>query len=248
MTGPSWLTPSRLDLLLLEANWAGLQRQLARGMAHEVRGPLQGLLLAGRELDPRGSSDDLELILTTVRSASSRFQALAEWLGNLAKPLHPVTIGPIAVAELLPRVIALARLYRETRRVEMPVEVSSGLPAARGSIPALEHALLNLLVNARDAIAAREDGGVGGSIRIDAARSGDDVEIAVTDNGPGVPESLGERIFEPFCTTKGGSRLGLGLPVARLLTTLCEGDLVCDFAAPTGARFVVRLRPWGWED
>jgi signal transduction histidine kinase len=68
------------------------------------------------------------------------------------------------------------------------------------------------------------------------------VEISISDNGPGVPESLEDRIFDPFCTTKAAGT-GLGLAISRTIIEAHEGTLDYEPNQPTGARFTVRLLP-----
>ena len=118
--------------------------------------------------------------------------------------------------------------------------VPQGLPRVRGSEDRLGQVLLNLLLNAADAI----DGE--GAISIEAAR--DDsaspavVLLCVTDTGPGVPASVRESLFEPFVTTKpAGSGTGLGLAVCHTLITRLGGTIEVHDAKGGGARFEIRL-------
>jgi C4-dicarboxylate-specific signal transduction histidine kinase len=115
-------------------------------------------------------------------------------------------------------------------------------PAVRGSEDQLGHALLNLVVNAHEAIVQRGRG----TIRL-SGRAGEDgrtVALVVEDDGPGTPAEIRDRLFEPFVTTKTGRPLaGLGLPVARWLVEDCAGSVRHEPAA-NGARFVVVLAIW----
>ncbi|HEX9755759.1 MAG TPA: HAMP domain-containing sensor histidine kinase [Gemmatimonadales bacterium] len=247
----SWLTSPRLDRLLIEANWAAVRRQLARGMSHELRGPLHALLLASQSLDPRTGEEELQLFLRTVDGATQGLRHAAEWVSSLTDAVEPAALEPVVLGDVVQRVIDLSAHYREASGVETSTEPADGLPAVRGSPLAIEQALLNLVLNGRDAAAAGREGGDAGSVRFSATLVDDTIEIAVADNGPGVVLEDRERIFEPFYTTKGASRLGIGLPATVRLLAPCGGTVALDPGPATGARFLVRLPVWrregGWS-
>jgi len=101
----------------------------------------------------------------------------------------------------------------------------------------LEQALLNLLRNAAEAI----EGQPGGEIRLEALPDGNfGVTVALSDNGPGVPEEVRTRLFEPFRTTKAFGT-GLGLSITRNLARSLGGDLSIEPAARGGTRAVLRF-------
>jgi C4-dicarboxylate-specific signal transduction histidine kinase len=122
----------------------------------------------------------------------------------------------------------------------MPVEVTGAEGLTAGMSPdSLKQVLLNLVQNAREALrsSSTEAPRVGVSVRGTA----EGVEIAVEDNGPGVPQELWTRIFDPFFTTKSAvDGVGLGLFVAEGLVRTAGGRLTLD-GASGGARFVVEL-------
>jgi len=96
--------------------------------------------------------------------------------------------------------------------------------------------ILNLVLNAADAV------GAGGKVRVSAARSGDGVQLAVEDDGPGVDARVKAQLFEPFVTTKEvGKGTGLGLAVCRGLVEAAGGSITLDSDYTRGARFVVEL-------
>jgi two-component system C4-dicarboxylate transport sensor histidine kinase DctB len=102
----------------------------------------------------------------------------------------------------------------------------------------LEQVVLNLLVNAIDAVGGRDDP----SVTVDAAADGSRIRIVVSDNGAGVPEALRERIAEPFFTTKEpGEGLGLGLAISRAIIAEYGGTLDFSPREGGGTRFTVLL-------
>jgi CheY-like chemotaxis protein len=109
------------------------------------------------------------------------------------------------------------------------------LPPVRANPTELKHLFLNLLLNARDAMAA------GGTISIEAAREEDFAVVCVRDEGTGIPEEQLETIFESFFTTKGPRGTGLGLSMARSTMARLGGSIVARNGPRKGAEFVLRF-------
>jgi two-component system, NtrC family, sensor kinase len=125
--------------------------------------------------------------------------------------------------------------------IEVTVEIAAGLRVSV-SPQRLTQVLLNLLLNAAAAL-ADEPADAARSLTVRAAMRGDaKVRIEVEDNGPGVPEAMRDRIFDPFMTTKDvGSGTGLGLAVCRGIIEAGAGRIFVDATCTKGARFVVEL-------
>ena len=112
------------------------------------------------------------------------------------------------------------------------------LPPVSGSAERLVQAVLHLLVNARQALAATP----GATIRVETRQRGGEVELAVSDNGPGIPEAVRHRVFDPFFTTRGpDAGTGLGLAIAFDIAREHGGALEAGSQPGKGARFVLRL-------
>jgi signal transduction histidine kinase len=132
------------------------------------------------------------------------------------------------------------RLARLDAHSSPSLEISLGgdLPTVHGSAERLVQIVLNLIENARQAL----DSTPAGRIRVEVRADGSWVEIAVEDNGPGVPDSARERIFDPFFTTKGpDAGMGLGLAIAFDIAREHAGVLEERGRPGSGARFVLRL-------
>jgi signal transduction histidine kinase len=120
--------------------------------------------------------------------------------------------------------------------VEVVREYDVSLPRIEAYGSELNQVWLNLLDNAIDAMDGQ------GRIRIQTARDGDGVRVAIRDSGPGVPEDIRRRIFEPFFTTKEPGRgTGLGLDITRRIVVEHHGGGLSLESAPGDTRFVVRL-------
>jgi signal transduction histidine kinase len=126
----------------------------------------------------------------------------------------------------------------QASRIEVVCDVPSDLAMILGDLDQLQQVLINLLMNAKQALEGQP---VPRRIAVSGRNVDAGVEITVADNGPGVPESLRSRLFDPFFTTKPtGTGSGVGLAVSRGVVEAHGGSLQFVQSA-TGAQFVIRL-------
>lgn len=187
----------------------------ARWVLHDLRSPAQSLtLMADLMADPSG---DLEEIL---REACSHLARSLDLLSRVVHPPPAGEIGPISVREPIAFITDLQRAGRTHVRIELAVDPS--LPAAAGVDRHVEHALLNLVIYATEALGPQDSG----IIRISATAEGDQVRITVGWDGPPLPPEQVAQLFElPPETFPGEQPLSVGLPVAREVLRLCGGTL-----------------------
>lgn len=226
------------DSLIRSEKLAGIGR-LAAGVAHEVGNPLAAILgyvetLLGetpeRPIDPALRQE----ILTRVRGETERIHRIIKELLDYSRP-GSATVGPVDVAAAVDAALSLVRAQPRGRAVEVDVRIPRGLPRVRATTDGLVQVLLNLLLNAVDALEAE------GKVTIDARTRGGRVVIAVADNGPGIPAEARDKVFDPFFTTKEpGQGTGLGLAVSLAIIENYGGSLGL---APSdeGARFEIEL-------
>jgi signal transduction histidine kinase len=219
--------------LLVAANRAAAFGAAARWVLHDLRSPAQSLtLLADLIGDP---DTDMEEIL---RESCGHLARSLDLLSRVVHPSPAPEIGPISVRDPLAFVAELHHAGRNRSRLELSADPS--LPAASGIERHLEHALLNLVLNATQALQSQE----GGLIRIEARHDADRIEIVVSDNGPGVgPADVGRLFRSPF-TTKAVAHPGAGLVVAREVLRLSGATLEYAPGTEPGARFVITLPLW----
>jgi signal transduction histidine kinase len=228
--------------VLIAANRAVVYGTISRWLVHDVRGPAQAIMLVG---DLLGQPDTLpdQTLTDTLRSASARLQERLQLLDHalrLAPP--PAEPGPVAIASVIEHLAALHACNHAGVRLDVSETPARSFPAVRGSEARLAHALLNLVLNAHEAIIQRGRGTIRLSGRV--AEDGGRVTLVVEDDGPGMATDVRDRLFEPFVSSKTGQLLaGLGLPVARWLLEESTGSVHHE-AAPHGARFVVELATW----
>jgi signal transduction histidine kinase len=231
--------------LLVAANRAMVFGTVSRWLLHDLRSPAQALSLVLDLLD-QGDPAYEPTVRQTLDDASRRLRSLLELLDRTLRLAPPALApGPLALHEIVDHLADLQRCSRTAVVLDTAAVRAAGLPAVRGVEDHLVHALLNLLMNANEALRERR----GGAVRITPALAPDGrtVALAIEDDGPGVPPAIQAQLFTPFVTTKRASgTAGLGLAVARQLLQAVDGNVRYAPGAKgtPGARFVVELRVW----
>jgi signal transduction histidine kinase len=179
--------------------------QLAAAIAHEVRNPLAVIRSAAQSLRDTVPPDSGE-----ARRACSFITDEADRLGNLINSLlafaRPVHISPmrVPIAELFERVMSVAAEHRARKHVQMQRRAGADIEAVNVDFELMSQVFVGLVNNAIEAADPE------GEVILEAGRVGPQVELAVSDSGPGVAPELRERVFEPFFTTR-AEGVGLGL-------------------------------------
>ncbi len=231
--------------------------RLAAGVAHEVGNPM-GAVLAFLELARRapGLSQHGRECLEKAARQGERVRQILRQLLDYSRPQRPAPVA-VDVAASCEEVAELVRAQRRYAGVALSVETRGDPPPALADPGILAQIVLNLVLNAADAVAGSGAGRIEIQIRpaVQATRAGEDaaaaarrrhpdaLECRVRDNGPGIAPEDRERIFDPFFTTKPpGQGTGLGLANAARLADELGGSL--ELAEPgdaAGAEFVLRL-------
>ncbi|TPW19006.1 MAG: Histidine kinase, partial [Elusimicrobia bacterium] len=228
----------RIQDQLVHAEKLSAVGRLAAGVAHEINNPLTAIMgfadLLRRE-DGMGEAQKTDL--GRIVDESRRCKRIIQDLMRFSRPA-PSVKAPVDAAAVAGAALELFRF--ELRRADVTVvrELPDGLPPVLGDASKLEQVFLNLVVNARDAMAAKG----GGTLTVRAEAVGANVRLSVIDDGPGIaPEDLG-RVFEPFFTTKPvGLGTGLGLSVSFGIVREHGGVIKVDSIPGRGCAFVVDL-------
>lgn len=209
--------------------------QLTSGVAHDFANLLTIIMGLQSRLERLPLADDARALVGGTLAAARRGGVLLDRLASIAgRP--SLRLGPTDLAALLEDLALMARptLPSQTR---LEVHMAGPLPRLMLDAGVVQDALLNLILNARDAM-----GQAGGLIRICVRELRSTwLEIRVEDQGPGFSTEALERALDPFFTTKGGEGSGLGLSMVYDQITLCGGSLRLMNPATGGALVSLRL-------
>ncbi|MFZ4411196.1 MAG: sensor histidine kinase [Paracraurococcus sp.] len=218
--------------------------EMAAGLAHEMRQPLSVITLALGNAQRALARGDLPAVAPRLERAidqAARAGTLIEHLRRFARGAEPhAAVAPVAVDAAVDG--ALALVGGALREAEVALDVALGTPPPRvlGHLVPLEQVLVNLLANARDAMAGLPAGTARG-LRIAAATEGGTVRLTVADTGGGIPIEVMARLFQPFVSTKGPEHgTGLGLSICQAMIMAMGGTIQAE-NGPAGAVFTLRL-------
>jgi signal transduction histidine kinase len=205
----------------------------AAALVHDLRTPLATMRLDMQLLQRTTSPYEREALADAIRALDRVLDDLSGTL-DFTRPLE-LDIATLDMAALANEVVISQRPQAERRGVTLHGHAAPSEPArVRGDRQRLLRVLENLLRNALDVSP------VGASVVVALVVTADAVEVTVTDQGPGIDPSLGERVFEPFVTTK-REGVGLGLAVVRKIVETHNGRVVLDSALGVGTHMKVWL-------
>jgi signal transduction histidine kinase len=225
----------RLERRLAERERLATLGQMAATVAHEIKNPLSAIksiaqVMGEDENLSREYSRDLSLIVGETDRLGRSVTQLLSFARNEPLPELPARSG-----QLIQSVVRLFQASAEKDRIRLIVRIEKDEALDGPAVSALRVALSNLLLNALQATPP------GGEVWITQSRTGDELLIIVQDNGAGIPETLRQRIWEPFFTTK---QRGTGLGLAIVRKRMEEAGGSASLASPvngSGARFELRV-------
>jgi C4-dicarboxylate-specific signal transduction histidine kinase len=227
---------------LVQAGKLATLGELTTGVAHELNNPLNNIgLFVGNAVDlvELGETDkeriirEMERALQQVRKATEIITHLRTF-GRAA----PFSRDPVSLRQVLTQALSLMQEQLRLRAIQVTTDLGSEEPIVLGNALQLEQVFVNLLTNARDAVANSPRK----MIRISLTAHSRTAEIAFADSGPGVPPGLEHRIFDPFFTTKEvGQGTGLGLSITYGIIKELGGTISVVSPPGEGATFLIRL-------
>ncbi|MGF1468821.1 MAG: ATP-binding protein [Sandaracinaceae bacterium] len=229
----------QLDARMLRAERLQALESLAGGMAHEFNNLLGVILSNTAYLGARlGDDVDLRDAIEQMQDAARRGANLTQRISTFARGASPTKERHADLVEAVEAVAGLLVAERQ-RGLRLELDLPEGPCIVDAEASQLQQAVLNLVLNARDAV------GGSGTVRVSVRPnpSVGVVELFVDDDGEGVPTSLRKQIFDPFFTTKppgGGAGLGLAV-VHSLVVGQWDGEIDVTDVPGGGARFVVTL-------
>jgi PAS domain S-box-containing protein len=213
---------------------AALSR-VSGGVAHEVKNPLNAILLhveVARAKLARGDTA-LEPQMDIISSEILRLDRVVKTFLDFTRPVE-MDFANMPLDEFLRDLVDLARPQADASQIRVVAESRAEGVVVRIDRDLLKQAVLNIIVNAIEAMPA------GGELRLESSASGDTAEIRISDTGPGIPPALREKIFRLYFTTK---QRGSGIGLAMAFRTVQLHDGTIDFTSEPGkgTAFFIRL-------
>lgn len=240
----------REELLLRRERMASLGTTLA-GAAHELNNPLAAIIGFAQLLLTRELDDEARSALDTIDREATRAARVVKDLLLLARPNSSGEREPRDLNEIVRYILATRAYPQQARQIVCLTELAPDAPIVAGERSQLEQVVLNLVVNAEQAIAERLDVPCPprddamperGRILVRTETTPEHVILTVEDNGRGIPAEQLARIWDAFWTTKTeGEGTGLGLSVVRDLVAGHGGTIDAESHVGAGSRFRVRL-------
>ncbi|RXH15264.1 sensor histidine kinase [Bradyrhizobium guangzhouense] len=227
---------------LAHANRYSSVGELTTSIAHELNQPLGSILTNAEtaELMLQGNSPDINeirLILADIRRDDQRASEVIRRLRSVLKKT-PFEIKNIELNETVREAVGLARAVAEGRRITLIYTPVLADLRVKGDPIQLQQVVLNLIINAMDAITDANAGKR--EVSVWTVRAGKDSEVNVVDTGPGVAASDLAHVFDPFFSTK-PQGMGMGLAIARTIVEAHHGTINATNQQAGGARFTIRL-------
>jgi two-component system NtrC family sensor kinase len=233
---------------LLQSDKLSSIGRLAAGVAHEINNPLTGVLTYSSFLlksagDNPELKEDLEVIVRETKRCREIVKGLLDFSRQSTSAMRPSPVN-----EIVRNACSIVEHQLAIQKIKIDMQLPEESPVANADMAQLEQVLVNLLVNAADAI-----GEGGGTITIDTGlataaknRNGREspngtVRIRVTDNGCGIPPEGLDKVFEPFYSTKGMKGTGLGLAIVWGIIEKHQGQLKMDSEVGRGTTVTVLL-------
>jgi signal transduction histidine kinase len=229
---------SEKNRLLERRNRLAAVGEMAAGMAHEIRNPLGGIQLYASLLakDVADRRESLEL----VRKISGGVKRLEGIVGQVLQFSRDVNIQPVEVdlAHIIEQAAEYATQSMTDRNVCCTIKGPRPMPVKLDPL-LFGQAVLNLLLNAAEAVERN------GKVTVSygpppAGAEARQFHLAITDNGPGIPPGVLDRIFNPFFTTK-DTGTGLGLAIVHRVIEAHDGAIIAQNVPGGGARFEIRI-------
>ncbi len=222
---------------LVQAGKLAALGQLVTGVAHEINNPLATIMGQAEMLSRRLSDPGQLERVAKITDCAMRAAKVVRGLQTFVRP-QPNGAAPVDLRDVVARVIAQRRDTIWFNGVTLREDLPEGVPLVLGDAGQLEQVVLNLVVNAEQAVAGAPTPRIAIGLTVYDSR----VRLSVADTGPGIPPDVLPRIFEPFFSTKAPNQnSGLGLSISYSIVQNHGGRLLVESAPGSGATFAVEL-------
>lgn len=221
------------------AAWA----EVARRIAHEIKNPLTPIQLSAEriahKLGDRLGDAEREFLERSTRTIVDQVEAMKN-LVNAFRDYARLPAPELKAVDLNALIHEVLTLYESTH-IPLDLKLAEGLPPVLADAAQLRQVIHNLLQNAQDALAGHEEAA---RLQLQTRQEGERVALYLRDNGPGFPQAVLTRAFEPYFTTKARGT-GLGLAIVKKIIDEHGGDVRLSNPEHGGAEVRIRLRPAG---
>ena len=230
----------RAHQALIQSEKLATTGRLAASLAHEINNPLQTVIgclgLAEESMVEPESEDEVETYVVMAHEELKRAARIVSRLRDLSRPTDPGQGEPTDVNAVIDTVLKVSRKDLENNRIRVVRQLAEELPQPLLVQDRIKQVLLNLVLNARDAMPE------GGKLTLHTEHDevNDEVVITVADQGTGIPEQVVDRLFDPFFSTKNEGS-GLGLFVSQNIVQEQGGRIELDSTVGHGATFKICL-------
>jgi two-component system NtrC family sensor kinase len=212
--------------------------ELVAGVAHELNNPLTVLVGASDILEQQ-APDDLKEYAQMIRESTDAARHIVRGLLTFGRQM-PLERRHVMLDELIDKVLALTSADLRIESVKVDRDMEAGLPPVWADGNQLQQVLVNLVTNAKQAMAELPESER--RLKVTTRALGTDrVLISLEDTGPGIPADVLPKIFDPFVTTKGSAGTGLGLSISYGIIREHGGHITADSRPGHGATFTIDL-------
>ena len=230
---------------LLQAEKMAALGQTISGVAHELNNPLATILSWAERLSEKSLDDDIRRGVAVILGEADRAARIVRNLLTFARKRQS-TRTMIDLNQVVTETLALRARAQQLINIKVVTALASSLPRIFADAHQIQQVLLNLVINAEQAMRSAHGRGAL-AVRTWHDTEQDAVALEVSDDGPGVPVEVQGKIFDPFFTTKEvGTGTGLGLTVAYAIAQEHGGAIRVDSSRDRGAAFVVKLPVSGY--
>lgn len=212
--------------------------QVAAGMTHEINNPLTGVIAFSQMLMQKDIPENMKEAVEVIYDGASRVVGIVERLRNFARRDRPDKESADLNA-IIGNTLAMRSYETRSNGIEVTTNLAEDLPETVANVGQLQQVLLNIIINAEQAMAANSKQK---QLTITTEQIADNIRVSISDNGPGIPAEIIDKLFDPFFTTKDNSSgMGLGLNISNSIITEHGGAIRIESEPSSGSTFIIEL-------
>jgi len=234
------------EMMMQESKMAALGK-MAAGIAHEINNPLAVIgeqagwikdLLGAQDISQSPNLKELADTVNKIEYHINRAKTVTHRLLGFARRMEPKVTEKVNISKVLDETIDFLGNEARYRNIEVKADYAPDLPVTTSDSSQLQQVFLNILNNAIDAIG--KDGEI--SVKTRFITDNHEIAIEISDNGPGIPKEMMNKVFDPFFTTKEvGKGTGLGLSISYSIIEKLKGRMLVASEEGKGTTFTIYL-------